>query len=96
MQQQSIIFDTPRTLSQEAFGASDRESQRRRVLEAIRNAKDGITADELSAQWNVGVNALSGRFTELKRQGLIVVRGTRKTRAGCRAAVHYSKGNSNG
>jgi Mn-dependent DtxR family transcriptional regulator len=89
MHQTAIQFDTPRTLSTEALGASDRVVQRMRVLDAIRTAKDGLTTDELAAMWNVGQNALSGRMTELRKLGLIVTRGTRLTRAGCRASVHY-------
>jgi predicted ArsR family transcriptional regulator len=81
-------------LSYEAFESSDRETQRRRVLEAIASARDGTTVDELAEQWGVGQNAISGRFTSLKSQGLIVVRGTRRTRAGCMAGVHYLAGAS--
>jgi predicted transcriptional regulator len=89
MNQSLINFDTPRTLSTAAHGASDRALQRQRVLDAIRTAQDGLTTDELAAMWNVGQNALSGRMTELRKLGLIVTRGTRLTRAGCRASVHY-------
>jgi Mn-dependent DtxR family transcriptional regulator len=89
MNQSLINFDTPRTLSTAAHGASDRAVQRQRVLDAIRTAKDGMTVDELSEMWQVGANVVSGRFTELKALGLIVTRGTRLTRAGCRAGVHH-------
>jgi hypothetical protein len=95
MHQTALNFDpctrahNPQSVA--AFTASDRESQRRRVLEAIENAKDGLTVDELSAMWQVGANVVSGRFTELKTAGLITVEGTRRTRAGCQAGIHRAK-----
>lgn len=51
----------------------------------------GLTADELSAKTGIPVNALSGRFTELKADGLIHKVGTRPTRSGGRAAAYAAK-----
>jgi len=53
----------------------------------------GLTADELSANTGIPVNALSGRFTELKKDGLIHKIGTRPTRSGGVAAAYVAKTN---
>lgn len=52
---------------------------RARVLRAIRIEPDGVgwTCRELANCWEIGMNAISGRFTELKRDGLIKKQGTR-------------------
>ena len=52
--------------------AQDRE----RVLEACRRP-GGVTCKELAAEWEVGMNNISGRFTELKAKNLIQKIGTR-------------------
>lgn len=51
---------------------------RMRVLQAIRNAPAGLTCKELAEQWEVGMNAVSGRFSELKSAGLIRPSGARR------------------
>lgn len=51
--------------------------QRAEVLSAIRGVAGGITCKELAAEWEVGMNEISGRFTELKRAGLISKIGVR-------------------
>ena len=51
--------------------------QRSTVLQWIEAAHDGLTCKELAAAWGVGMNVISGRFSELKRDGLIAKRGTR-------------------
>lgn len=51
----------------------------------------GLTADELSAKTGIPVNALSGRFTELKADDLIHKVGTRPTRSGGTAAAYAAK-----
>ncbi len=69
--------------SAESVAAFDRiegaiPETRRRVLAEIRRAgASGLTAKELAALWGVGLNTISGRFTELKRDGLIVQKGAR-------------------
>ena len=35
---------------------------------------DGLTSDEYAIRTNRGINAVSGRFTELRKAGLILVR----------------------
>lgn len=63
--------------------------QRRYILARIVMAgSGGITLDELSQQMKVEPNKISGRITELKRQGLVVhTKARRMTRAGSTAAV---------
>lgn len=59
-----------------------------RILEVITAQGDhGITADELAARWNVGVNTISGRFSQLAAEKKIKRQGTRPTRTGCQAAI---------
>ena len=65
--------------------------QRARVLEEIRRAKTlGLSSDELATKWGVGVNVVSGRFSELKAGNRIVKIGTRPTRLGRQAAVYVA------
>lgn len=71
-----------------AFDATTTAMQREKVLKAIMAAGDaGLTVDELAAAWDTTPNAVSGRFTELKKENWIVKRGTRKTRSGKAAGV---------
>ncbi len=70
-----------------AFGGGKAE-QRQRVLDAIKASEAGLTCDELAAQWGVHCNAISGRFTELKREGHIEKQLTRPTRTGKSARVY--------
>ncbi len=58
-----------------------------RVLYYIRQAPDGITLDAIAEFMDCPPNAISGRVTELKRDGKIYKSGTRKTRSGCSAAI---------
>ena len=51
--------------------------QRERVLRAIRESASGMSCKELAALWGVGMNTISGRFTELKARELIRKIGTR-------------------
>ena len=51
-------------------GATGRAEQRARVLAEIERAgRAGLTCKELAERWGVGMNAISGRFTELKTSG---------------------------
>jgi len=62
---------------------------RNRVMADIRRAgPQGITAKELAEHWNVGLNTISGRFSELKKDGLIRKIGVRD---GCGVYVEVSK-----
>lgn len=45
-------------------------AQRRRVLEAC-SRQGGVTCRILAEEWGVGMNTISGRFSELKKAGLI-------------------------
>lgn len=72
------------------------QSQRLKVLLQVHRAGfRGITADELAEKWGAEVNRISGRFSELSRDGLIERRDhkgkriTRRTRSGSRAAVWF-------
>lgn len=67
-------------------------AQRERVYEAIKQTGNyGRTLDELAQWWAVGPNSISGRFSELARDGRIVRIGRRPTRSGCSAAVWKAK-----
>jgi hypothetical protein len=58
-----------------------------RILNAIRQMDSGMTVDELSVYFGTTPNEISGRCSELKRDGKIYKSGTRKTRSGCSAAI---------
>ncbi len=57
------------------------------ILRIIEMRDDGITVDEIAAEYDTTPNAISGRVSELKRMGKIYKSGTRKTRSGCSAAI---------
>lgn len=61
--------------STQAFQTKVKPALRQRqieVLQAINNAGNkGLTCKELSRTWQIGMNAISGRFSELKRLGEI-------------------------
>ena len=64
------------------------QRDRLEVLNAVRLAGTyGITCKELAHEWGVGMNHVSGRFTELKKEGKIVkIPGvTRQRSAVCKA-----------
>ena len=51
---------------------------RERVFHAVVAAKDdGLTCKELATRWGLGMHQISGRFSELKRDGRIEKIGTR-------------------
>jgi hypothetical protein len=53
--------------------------QRAEVLAAVRQAGvRGLTCSELAARWDVGLNRISGRFSELVRSGHLERQGRRK------------------
>ena len=56
--------------------AGKKGADRHRVLMECRR-RGGVTCKELSDEWGVGMNQISGRFTELKRLGLIKKVGVR-------------------
>lgn len=59
---------------------------RQKVLDAVREAgSQGITCRELAAVWFVGMNVISGRFSELKKAGLVKDSG--KRRDGCAVII---------
>ncbi len=61
--------------------------QQQRVLKCLRDRPEGLIAEEIAAILGVTVNMISGRCSELKRDGKIYKSGTRKTRSGCSAAI---------
>lgn len=72
-------------------------SQRNKVYLEIRaSGLRGLTVDDLAEKWGAEANRISGRFTELNRQGIIERREhngkriTRKTRTGNRSAVWFA------
>jgi hypothetical protein len=62
-------------------------AQQKEVLELLRRYPEGLTCDEAARIMMVTPNQISGRFTELKRDGKIYKFGTRLTRGGNPAAV---------
>jgi hypothetical protein len=62
-------------------------ASRERILNQIRQREDGLTCDELAVMFSATPNEISGRCSELKRDGKIYKSGTRKTRSGCSAAI---------
>lgn len=58
-----------------------------RILDAIKRSPDGLTCDALAVIFHATPNEISGRCSELKRDGKIYKSGTRKTRSGCSAAI---------
>tara|TARA_R100001244_G_C5140148_1_gene127695 strand:- start:208 stop:516 length:309 start_codon:yes stop_codon:yes gene_type:complete len=61
-------------------------------LVLIHNAgSKGLTVHELAKLLETTPNAVSGRLTELKREGLISKIGTRPTPTGAKAAVYVAK-----
>lgn len=56
----------------------DLQGQREKVYRAVLEAgQDGLTCRELAKRWGVGMNQVSGRFSELKRDGRVKVVGER-------------------
>lgn len=81
----------PVDTSREAAGVAQRSAAeaRRLILEIVRGAgQRGVTLDEVCAATGRQPNQISGRFTDLCRDSLIVRKGERrKTRAGASAHV---------
>ncbi len=64
--------------------------QRRRVYELILSKGEyGATAQECADAFGVGINCVSGRLSELKRDGLIARVGTRNGGGVC-VAIEYA------
>ncbi len=61
--------------------------QQQRVLKCLRDRPAGLTSEEIAGILGVTVNMISGRCSELKRDGKIYKHGTRLTRSGNPAAV---------
>ncbi len=57
-----------------------------RVLNCIRNS-DGLTCNEIAEKLGLTPNQVSGRCSELKRDGKIHEAGKRLTKSGCTAAI---------
>ena len=77
--------------SQSAFESirDDLPARRALCLALIHNAaSQGLTVHELAELLETTPNAVSGRLTELKREGLICKIGTRPTPTGGKAAVY--------
>ena len=78
--------------SVEAFKAGDKRAWNARCLTFIREmGLYGATPDECAVHFGVEVTTVRPRFTDLKRDGLIVRTGQRRaTKSGCRAGVHVA------
>ena len=77
MVMQPLLDDYFCDTSVKAFNIKSDElvSDRQRVLDEIRN--NPITCKELAIRWGCSSNDISGRFTELSKEGIIVCIGIR-------------------
>lgn len=104
MKQLTLFTDTVRDICAGRHGGSPESATAfERIAEKLPEARakvyrhitqtgpSGLTADELSAKTGIPVNALSGRFTELKVEGLIHKVESRATRSGGTAAAYAAK-----
>ncbi len=66
----------PESLAANERAECTKARQRRNVYEAVCAAGD-LTCRDLANAWGVGMNVISGRFTELKAAGMIVKTGVR-------------------
>lgn len=73
-----------------AFQSRDRSSDRLAVIEFIKlRGADGATADEFAEHHGRQLNQVSGRFSELKLEGVIEPNGQKRpTRAGCSSKAY--------
>lgn len=78
--------------SVEADKAVKKEADQKLILGYITAAKAfGMTLDELSIQLDRPPNRISGRLTELRMNGQIVISDlVRPTRTGCKSRVYVS------
>lgn len=60
------------------------------VFDIIAAAPEGMTSDEVEVKTGLPHQTCSARFTELKKAGRIVARGSRPTRSGRMAAVYFA------
>ena len=87
--------DSPTETSQAAAEsmAAQAPHLRVKVLEAIRAAKDGLTADEVAAKLDLSILSVRPRVTELRKGGLIIQSCERRPNASGRSAtVWVSRG----
>jgi predicted ArsR family transcriptional regulator len=66
--------------------SQSKENDRMKILEHLK--VNPMTVDEVAMYWDTTPNAVSGRFSELKKMGLIKKVGTRPTRSGSPAGVY--------
>jgi predicted transcriptional regulator len=73
--------------------AAERQAMRDRIMRyAMRRGRAGITIDEISSKAGLAPNCVSGRISELKRDGLLVATSERRnTRLGRAARVLVAK-----
>lgn len=74
-------------------GNEESEAAFERALNGMPNARmavfkacwrpGGVSCRELAAEWNVDMNTISGRFSELKRDDLIIKHEVRDKSAAC-------------
>lgn len=77
--------------SLDAYRQYDRSSMRQQIIALVAQRGD-VTIDEASAHFDVAPNRLSGRFRELKDEGILIATALRrKTRSGSSAIVHRLK-----
>ena len=79
--------DTETSLRAAEAASHTAPSLRVKVLEAIRAARYGLTADEAADKLGLSILAIRPRVTELKASGLIVPSCDRRANASGRTAV---------
>lgn len=70
--------------SAEAHGRTNKDRDRARIVEYLRTVNDA-TCDQVEVALGMAHQTCSARFSELKRDGVIVKAGRRETRTGCTA-----------
>lgn len=77
-----------------AYHKVDRNAQRKHIYALIRDAEDGLTSDDCRCLLGdpPAHSTVSARFSDLRKDGLIVARKKRPTRSGCLADVFYATG----
>lgn len=60
-----------------------------RIITTIREYSDGLICDEAEQILDMSHQTCSARFSDMKNNGWLFIRGTRKTRSGCAANIHF-------
>ena len=66
-----------------------KEVDRERIVDLLSHAENGLTCEEIETRLDLKHQTASARLTELKRDGEVVVVGSRKTVTGSSAGVNH-------